>query len=138
VTKRSTKKVRPEDLAQMDPREAIAHLLRRVELLEEATRRALRTSTAGAEAAQGILDLISDEPDPEAGRVLSLLKAPALEKATNKQTARRARIGRAARRAGMNYEEWVEWCEREGWPEPTRVPPPDWKKRLEVAKRRKK
>lgn len=34
----------------------------------------------------------------------------------------RARVGRAAKRAGKTYKKWVRWCVRKDHKDPTRVP----------------
>jgi len=79
------------------------------------------------EDVQRLRGLIEDDRTPaEQGKhpqtFANVLKAPGIRKATNDTFAARARVGRAAKKAGMRLDEWVRWCAAYGWADMTVAP----------------
>ncbi len=71
--------------------------------------------------------LTSEDPAGAEGARLSISNSPALARLSREQAAYRARVGRAAGRAGFaSVEEWERHCQEVGWPDPSRTIPRDF------------
>lgn len=73
--------------------------------------------------------LIEDERTPaeqaqDEKLYANVLRAPGIRAATGNTFAARARVGRAAKKAGMRLDEWARWCSDHGWDDMTKAPSP--------------
>lgn len=71
------------------------------------------------------------EQGKDAAKFANVLRAPGIRAATADTFAARARVGRAAKKAGMGLAEWTRWCETHGWEDLTVAPSPRERSRAE-------